>query len=51
MGARWALWKRAERLTERQQAKLATVEHVNRRLYRDSSATVHKTHGNVRSSL
>ena len=29
-GARWALWKRPERLTERQQAKLATIEHVNR---------------------
>ena len=33
-GARWALWKRPERLTERQQDKLATIEHVNRRLYR-----------------
>jgi len=33
-GARWALWKRPEHLTERQQAKLATIEHVNRRLYR-----------------
>ncbi len=33
-GARWALWKRPERLTERQQAKLATIEQVNRRLYR-----------------
>ena len=33
-GARWALWKRPERLSERQQAKLATIEHVNRRLYR-----------------
>jgi len=33
-GARWALWKRPERLTERQHAKLATIEHVNRRLYR-----------------
>jgi transposase len=33
-GARWALWKRPERLTDRQQAKLATIEHVNRRLYR-----------------
>ena len=33
-GARWALWKRPERLTERQQAKLATIEHVNRRLDR-----------------
>ena len=33
-GARWALWKRPERLTERQQPKLATIEHVNRRLYR-----------------
>jgi len=33
-GARWALWKRPERLTDRQQAKLATIEHINRRLYR-----------------
>jgi transposase len=33
-GARWALWKRPERLTERQRAKPQTVEHVNRRLYR-----------------
>jgi transposase len=33
-GARWALWKRPERLTERQTAKLQTIEHVNRRLYR-----------------
>jgi transposase len=33
-GARWALWKRPERLTERQQAKLASIEAVNRRLYR-----------------
>ncbi len=33
-GARWALWKRPERLTERQQAKLATIEKVNRRLFR-----------------
>ena len=33
-GARWALWKRPERLTQRQQAKLQTIEHVNRRLYR-----------------
>jgi len=33
-GARWALWKRPERLSERQQAKLAAIEHVNRRLYR-----------------
>lgn len=33
-GARWALWKRPERLTARQQAKLTTIEHVNRRLYR-----------------
>ena len=33
-GPRWALWKRPERLTERQQAKLATIEHVNHRLYR-----------------
>jgi transposase len=33
-GARWALWKRPERLSERQQAKLATIASVNRRLYR-----------------
>lgn len=33
-GARWALWKRPERLTDRQQAKLVTIERVNRRLYR-----------------
>ena len=33
-GARWALWKRPERLTGRQQTKLATIEQVNRRLYR-----------------
>ena len=33
-GARWALWKRPERLSERQHAKLAAIEHVNRRLYR-----------------
>ncbi len=33
-GARWALWKRPERLTDRQRAKLATIEQVNRRLYR-----------------
>jgi len=33
-GARWALWKRPERLTDRQQAKLAQVASVNRRLYR-----------------
>jgi len=33
-GARWALWKRPERLSERQQAKLASIAVVNRRLYR-----------------
>jgi transposase len=33
-GARWTLWKRPERLTERQQAKLASIAAVNRRLYR-----------------
>jgi transposase len=33
-GARWALWKRPERLSERQQAKLASIAAVNRRLYR-----------------
>jgi transposase len=33
-GARWALWKRPERLSERQQAKLASIAAVNRGLYR-----------------
>jgi transposase len=33
-GARWALWKRPERLTERQRAKLASIAVANRRLYR-----------------
>ena len=33
-GARWALWKRPEHLTDRQKAKLASIEAVNRRLYR-----------------
>jgi transposase len=33
-GARWALWKRPERLSKRQQAKLASIATVNRRLYR-----------------
>jgi transposase len=33
-GARWALWKAPERLTGRQQAKLATIQRTNRRLYR-----------------
>ncbi len=33
-GARYALWKNPERLTARQQAKLATIQHTNRRLYR-----------------
>ena len=33
-GARWALWKRPERLSERQRAKLRTIEQVNRRLFR-----------------
>ena len=33
-GARWALWKRPERLTGRQQAKLSAIAAVNRRLYR-----------------
>src|SRR5260370_32328850 len=31
-GARWALWKRPERLSQRQQAKLATIATVNSRL-------------------
>jgi transposase len=33
-GARYALWKNPEDLTERQQAKLAWIANVNRRLYR-----------------
>jgi transposase len=33
-GARWALLKAPERLTERQQATLAAVQHANRPLYR-----------------
>src|SRR5262249_49565390 len=33
-GTRWALWKRPERLTERQRAKLQTIERINRRLDR-----------------
>jgi transposase len=33
-GSRWALWKRPERLTERQRAKLATIASINKRLYR-----------------
>jgi len=33
-GARFALWKNPEDLTERQQAKLATIQRTNERLYR-----------------
>ena len=33
-GARWALWKRPERLTDRQQTKLSEIAKVNERLYR-----------------
>ncbi len=33
-GARYALWKNPEDLTERQDAKLATIERTNRPLYR-----------------
>ena len=33
-GARFALWKNPENLTERQQAKLSDIERTNRRLYR-----------------
>jgi len=33
-GARFALWKNPEDLTERQQAKLADIERTNQRLYR-----------------
>lgn len=33
-GARFALWKNPEDLTQRQKAKLAVIEQTNRRLYR-----------------
>jgi transposase len=33
-GARWALWKAPERLTERQRTTLSTIQATNRRLYR-----------------
>ena len=33
-GARWALWKAPERLTDRQRAKLAQIQETNRDLYR-----------------
>ena len=33
-GARFALWKNPENLTDRQQAKLSSIQHTNRRLYR-----------------
>src|SRR5664280_549725 len=33
-GARYALWKNPENLTGRQQAKLAEIQQINRRLYR-----------------
>lgn len=33
-GARWALWKRPERLTDRQQAKLSQIAKINSKLYR-----------------
>jgi len=33
-GARFVLWKNAEKLTERQQLKLARIQQVNQRLYR-----------------
>lgn len=33
-GARFALWKNAERLTERQQLKLARIQQINKRLFR-----------------
>jgi transposase len=33
-GARWALWKNAEALSDRQQRKLAWVQRVNQPLYR-----------------
>jgi transposase len=33
-GARFALWKNPENLTERQASKLADIQHTNRKLYR-----------------
>ena len=33
-GARFALWKNPERLTDRQAAKLSHIQHTNQRLYR-----------------
>jgi transposase len=33
-GARYALWKNPENLTDRQQAKLSEIQRTNRRLYR-----------------
>jgi len=33
-GARFAVWKNPENLTDRQPAKLATIQHTNARLYR-----------------
>jgi len=33
-GARWALWKKPERLTDAQQATLATIQATNKPLYR-----------------
>jgi transposase len=33
-GARFALWKNPKNLTERQQLKLARIQHLNQRLYR-----------------
>lgn len=33
-GARFALWKRPERLTDKQQAKLSQIAKINQRLYR-----------------
>ena len=33
-GARWALWKRPERLTDRQRAKLSQIAKINERLFR-----------------
>ena len=33
-GSRWALWKRPERLSEKQQLKLARIAKINERLFR-----------------
>ena len=44
-GARYALWKNPENLTERQHAKLADIQKTNKPLYRPSSAVGGHTDG------